>query len=189
MQSRSRGRRRSFHLVLVASVVSRWARRARTLTSERRGRRQEVPGCTPRLRRKKYMATMRLGTSSSVRLSPSHVTPGGGCVVPIRVGSVEALALRGCRARPAPYVGRPRFSPCFRQGERERVSDYRDPQRVQNPSVEAPFTIASTTMAAVTILAPGMRCSSVMPRGFAHAPQAQICPPFTRNESTISLSG
>jgi len=36
----------------------------------------------------------------------------------------------------------------------------------QNPSVEAPFTIASTTIAAVTIFDPGIRCSSVIPRGF-----------------------
>lgn len=40
----------------------------------------------------------------------------------------------------------------------------------QNPSVEAPFTMASTTIAAVTIRAPGMRWSSVMLRGFVRGP-------------------
>jgi hypothetical protein len=62
-----------------------------------------------------------------------------------------------------------------RRGARSCAAVLLLPEAVrQNPSVEAPFTMASTTIAAVTIRAPGMRWSSVMPRGFVHAPHAQI---------------
>ena len=78
------------------------------------------------------------------------------------------------RARPhvAAAVNRPQ-PPRTTRGQR-----CSSPTTAQNPSVEAPLAIASTTMAAVTIFAPGIMCASVMPRGLAQAPQAQICPPL-----------
>jgi len=47
----------------------------------------------------------------------------------------------------------------------------------------APAAISSTTLAAPMMLAPVMRWSSVMSRGFVHAPHAQIVPPLSMNSS------
>lgn len=51
-----------------------------------------------------------------------------------------------------------------------------------------PVTNASTKFAAVTICAPSIRSSGVMPRGFVHAPQAHILPPLLMNDCMISVS-
>ena len=51
-------------------------------------------------------------------------------------------------------------------------------QKVSDP---APDARSSTTWAAVTIVAPSTRSSCVMPRGFVHAPHAQIRPPAATN--------
>src|SRR5262249_395134 len=104
------------------------------------------------------------------------------------------MAMAGCALptparswhRPAP----PAHGYATRCIDRPRAASPSLPRLLdQKSSVAAPDAMYSTTFAAVTILAPEMRSTSVMPRGLVHAPQAQICPPLATNASITSSKG
>ena len=61
-------------------------------------------------------------------------------------------------------------------------------ERYANATERAPRTISSSTLAAPTILAPLVSCSSVMLRGLTQAPHSQTSPPLPTNSASRSLS-